>query len=110
VLTLFPLCLLFGEGAYRRLRLALFAVFNVVAVTTHSIWATVFSQFLAEPFHHALARRQPMAWVFLITQILLVAGYAWLLIESIDTMLTPTPAEFVTPSALPTKAPQLTRE
>ncbi len=110
VLTLFPLCLLFGEGAYRRLRLALFAVFNVVAVTTHSIWATVFSQFLAEPFHHALTRRQPMAWVFLITQILLVAGYAWLLIESIDTMLTPTPAEFVTPSALPTKAPQLTRE
>ena len=110
VLTLFPLCLLFGEGAYRRLRLALFAVFNVVAVTTHSIWATVFSQFLAEPFHHALMQRQLKAWIFLITQILLVAGYAWLLIESIDTMLTPTPAEFVTPSALPTKAPQLTRE
>jgi len=92
VLTLFPLCLLFGEGGHRRLRLACFALFNVVAVTTHSIWATVFGQFLAEPFHHALAQRQPMAIVFLVTQILLVAGYAWLLVESIDTMLSPTPA------------------
>ena len=110
ILTLFPLGLLFGEGGYRRLRIACFAAFNVIAVTTHSIWATVFSQFLAEPFHHALARRQPMAWVFLITQILLIAGYAWLLVESIDTMLTPIPAEFVTASPLPTKAPQLTRE
>lgn len=96
VLTLFPLCLLFGEGAHRRLRLACFAVFNVLAVTTHSIWATVFSQFLAEPFHHALAQRQPIAIVFLVTQILLVAGYAWLLTESIDAMLTPTPAHLST--------------
>jgi hypothetical protein len=70
--------------------------FNVVAVTTHSIWATVFGQFLAEPFHHALAQRQPMAIVFLITQILLVSGYIWLLTESIDMMLTPTPAHLST--------------
>ena len=107
VLTLFPLCLLFGEGAYRRLRLACFAAFNVVAVTTHSIWATVFGQFLAQPFHHALARRQPMAIVFLATQILLVSGYIWLLVESIDMMLTPTPA--VEPQLTP-YAPQLTKE
>jgi hypothetical protein len=91
VLTLFPLCLLLGEGTRQRLRLACFALFNVVAVTTHSIWATIFGQFLAEPFHHALAQRQPMAVVFLVTQILLVAGYAWLLVESIDAMLSPTP-------------------
>lgn len=92
VLTLFPFCLLLGEGTRQRLRLACFALFNVVAVTTHSIWATIFSQFLAEPFHHALAQRQPMAFIFLITQILLVAGYAWLLVESIDAMLSSTPA------------------
>ena len=89
ILTLFPFCLLLGEGTRQRLRLACFAVFNVIAVTTHSIWATIFGQFLAEPFHHALAQGQPMAIVFLITQILLVAGYAWLLIESIDAMLSP---------------------
>lgn len=108
MLTLFPLGLLFGQGGWRRLRLALFAAFNVIAVTTHSIWATVFSQFLAEPLHHALMQRQPMAWVFLITQILLVAGYAWLLVESIDAMLSPTLME--APAAQPNIRPELTTE
>lgn len=84
MLTLFPLGLLMGRGGHRRLRLALFAVFNVIAVTTHSIWATVFGQFLAGPLHDALRLGQPMAWVFLVTQILLVAGYAWLLVESVQ--------------------------
>jgi len=103
VLTLFPLCLLLGEGGYRPVRLACFALFNVVAVTTHSIWATIFSQFLAQPFHHALFAHQRMAWLFLITQVLLVAGYAWLLIESIDAMLSPT-------SPLIREVPQPTKE
>jgi hypothetical protein len=107
VLTLFPFCLLFGEGTRQRLRLACFALFNLVAVTTHSIWATVFGQFLAEPFHRALAQRQPMAIIFLITQILLVAGYAWLLIESIDAMLSSAPS---TPPTNATRAPAATRE
>ncbi len=89
VLTLFPIGLLFGYGAHRRLRLALFAVFNVIAVTTHSMWATFFGQFLAGPLHQALVARQPAAWVFLFSQIFLIAGYAWLLVESIDAMLTP---------------------
>lgn len=111
VLTLFPLCLLFGEGAWRRLRLACFALFNVVAVTTHSIWATVFGQFLAEPFHHALAHPKRMVIVFLATQILLVSGYIWLLIESIDTMLTPTPSTVAAAELqLAAEAPRLTRE
>lgn len=99
VLTLFPLGLLMGQGGHRRLRLALFAIFNVIAVTTHSIWATVFGQFLAQPLHSALVERQPMAWLFLFTQILLVAGYAWLLIESIDAMLSPTSASVVSREA-----------
>ena len=115
VLTLFPLGLLFGQGDRRRLRLALFAAFNVIAVTTHSIWATIFSQFLAEPLHHALMQRQPMAWIFLVSQILLVAGYAWLLIESIDAMLSPTPLavntlELNAAQPITTEAPELTRE
>jgi len=110
LLTLFPLCLLLGQGGYRRLRLACFAVFNVVAVSTHSIWATVFSQFLAEPFHHALAQRQPMAIAFLITQILLVSGYVWLLIESIDMMLAPNPATHATEPQFAIEAPRLTKE
>jgi len=84
MLTLFPLGLLMGRGGHRRLRLALFAVFNVIAVTTHSMWATIFSQFLAGPLHAALRQGVPVAWVFLITQILLVAGYVWLLVESVQ--------------------------
>ena len=86
MLTLFPLGLLMGQGRHRRLRLALFAVFNVIAVTTHSLWATVFGQFLAAPLHEALRRGEPMAWVFLTTQILLVGGYVWLLVESVNAM------------------------
>jgi hypothetical protein len=100
VLTLFPIGLLFGQGAHRRLRLALFAVFNVIAVTTHSMWASVFSQFLTQPLHQALVARQPAAWVFLFTQILLIAGYAWLLVESIDAMLMP--------AGQPSRSPDLT--
>jgi hypothetical protein len=93
VLTLFPLGLLFGEGSRRRLRLACFALFNLLGVTSHSIWATVFGQFLAGPLHQAIFRgHQGFAAFFLFTQIALVAGYAWLLIESIDAMLSPTPA------------------
>lgn len=96
VFTLFPLCLLMGGGVRQRLRLAGFAVFNVVAVTSHSIWATVFGQFLAQPFHHELVQLRPMAIVFLETQILLVAGYAWLLIESVDMMLNPATVQLTT--------------
>jgi hypothetical protein len=55
-------------------------------------------------------QRQPMAWVLLITQILLIGGYAWLLIESIDTMLTPNPAELGTTPSLSITAPPLTTE
>jgi hypothetical protein len=99
VLTLFPLCLLLGEGSRQRLRLACFAVFNVVAVTSHSIWATIYGQFLAEPFHHELFQHRPMAIVFLVTQILLIAGYAWLLIESVDMMSNPSTPQLTRASA-----------
>jgi hypothetical protein len=97
ILTLFPLGLLFGQGPRRNLRLALFALFNVVAVTSHSIWATVFGQFLAEPFHQALLQHQPVAIVFLLSQIALIAGYAWLLAESLSAMLHPPAGESSVP-------------
>jgi hypothetical protein len=83
VLTLFPLCLLMGQGRRLRLRLACFAVFNAVAVTSHSIWATVFGQFLAPAFHQSLAEHRPAAFLFLAAQIALIAGYVWLLAESV---------------------------
>jgi hypothetical protein len=99
VLTLFPLGLLMGRTSWRRARLACFALFNVVAVTSHSIWATVFRQFLAGPLHEALGRGEPMAWFFWATQILLVAGYAWLLVESLQAIRRPDAALFTRASA-----------
>jgi hypothetical protein len=86
VMTLFPVCLLLGQGSRLRLRLACFALFNVVAVTSHSFWATVFRQFEAPAFHQALAASLPSAWLFLILQVALVAGYIWLLVETICTL------------------------
>jgi hypothetical protein len=90
VLTLFPAGLLLGEGSRQRLRLACFALFNLLAVTSHSIWATVYQQALAGPVHEDIFRyHQPFAAFFLLTQVALIAGYAWLLVESIDAMLKP---------------------
>lgn len=92
VLTLFPLCLLIGQGSRFRLRVAGFVLFNAVAVTSHSIWATVFGQFLAPEFHRSLAALDPVAILFLFFQIALIAGYAWLLAESISAFRSPTPS------------------
>lgn len=84
VMTLFPVCLLFGQGRRFRLRLVCFALFNVVAVTSHSFWATVFGQFLAPEFHQVLVQHLPAAYLFLFLQIALIVGYTWLLVESLS--------------------------
>lgn len=89
VLMLFPLGLLMGQGTRLRLRLACFAVFNAVAIVAHSFWATVFGQFLASAFHLSLAAHRPAAFVFLILQIVLIIGYAWLLLETISVLRRP---------------------
>lgn len=87
MLTLFPLCLLLGQGERFRLRLACFAVFNVVAVIAHSFWATVFQQFIASEFHQALRQHIPAAYLLLFLQTALIVGYFWLVRESIAAFL-----------------------
>jgi hypothetical protein len=88
MLTLFPICLLiFGDGPARKLRLAGFAFFGVIAVVAHSFWATFLSQFLAADFHAALVARSHAAFFFLVLQLLLIAGYLWLLYETIYQLL-----------------------
>lgn len=83
MLVLFPLCLLTARRENLRTRVVLFAVFNLICLTTHSIWATVFLQFLPEPFHAALLAGNAWAYILLVTQIALIAGYCWLLAECI---------------------------
>lgn len=86
VLTLFPLCLLMGRGRRLRPRLACFALFSMIALIAPSIWATVFSLFPAAAFHQSLAAGGIAAYVFLLAQTALIAGYAWLLVESLAAM------------------------
>ena len=83
MLVLFPLCLAVSRRPHLRLCVAGFAIFNVLAVTTHSIWATVFLQMLPEPFHPILMHGDPMAIVLAVTQTALLVGYVWLIFECV---------------------------
>jgi hypothetical protein len=87
VLVLFPLCLLVSAGSHPRTRLASFNLFSALAIITHSFWATVFLQFTAPVFHEALVHRLPEAFLFLLLQVALVAGYIWLLVQSVAELL-----------------------
>jgi hypothetical protein len=91
MLALFPICLsVAGEAASRwrrRLRIAAFAGFSVVAVAEHSYWASLLSQFSSIQFHQALLARRPDAFILLGMELLLVAGYLWLLRESVRRLL-----------------------
>jgi len=86
MLALFPVCLAAAgsgkPGRLSRWRVAGFACFGFVAVTEQSYWATVFRMFSSAEFHRALAALRPEALELLGVQVLLVAGYAWLLWEA----------------------------
>ena len=84
MLSLFPICLLPASVAYSRRRLGSFALFSVVAVTEHSVWANCFAQFSASALHTSLRQGNAAAWFFFILELLLLAGYAWLLLESVS--------------------------
>jgi hypothetical protein len=83
MLSLFQICLLPASGARSRLRITTFALFGVVAVTEHSVWASGFAQFSASEFHAALQQGSAPAWLFFILELLLLAGYVWLLLASV---------------------------
>jgi hypothetical protein len=83
MLALFPICLLVVDRARSWLRLVAFALFSVIAVVGHSVWSTVFGEVLAPAIHTSLVSKRPAAFVFLLLQILLVAGYLWLLAEAL---------------------------
>lgn len=82
LLALFPVTLLVTDGRHRRLRLAAFALFSMMATVAQSYWATVFQEPLAPAFHSMLVMRRPSALVFLAMQLILVASYLWLLAEA----------------------------
>jgi hypothetical protein len=85
MLALFPVCLLVaGGGVVReRWKVAAFAVFSVVSVTEHSYWASSLAQFTSAKFHQALLAGESGAIQMLLLELLLIAGYLWLLWEAV---------------------------
>lgn len=95
MLALFPVCLAASAGPTRRhpLRIVAFAVFGVVALAEHSYWASSLAQFSSAEFHRALVLRQSSAFLLLALELALIAGYLWLLRESVRRIL---PSAFTT--------------
>ena len=90
MLALFPVCLLLvaGGGVVReRWKVAAFAVFSVVSVTEHSYWASSLAQFTSSTFHQALLAGEAGAVLMLLLEMLLIAGYLWLLWEAVSRIL-----------------------
>jgi hypothetical protein len=85
MLALFPICLLVaGGGVVReRWKVAAFAVFSVVSVTEHSYWASSFAQSPSREFHRALLVGEFGAVLMMLLEVLLIAGYLWLLWEAV---------------------------
>jgi hypothetical protein len=77
MLTLFPICLLIE--ARRRFHLLLFALLGVIAVVEHSYWASILIQATAGQLHQGLIAGRPACFIFLTLELLLLAGYVWLL-------------------------------
>jgi hypothetical protein len=90
MLALFPICLLVaGGGVVReRWKVAAFAVFSVVSVTEHSYWASSLAQFNSAKFHQALLSGEVGAVLMLLLELLLIAGYLWLLWEAVSRIST----------------------
>ncbi len=77
MIVLFPLCLLLAEQSRRALWL--FEFFCVVCVFEHSFWATVLGSIGSGVMHQGLLQHAPNFGIYLVLQVLLLSGYAWLL-------------------------------
>ena len=84
MLALFPACLVVAGGlkGSGRWKVAAFAGFSVVAVTEHSYWASSLAQFSSMEFHRALMAGESSAVLMMGLEVVLTAGYLWLLWEA----------------------------
>jgi hypothetical protein len=86
MLTLFPLCLLLRRGASAwlwRLRLAAFSAFSVVCLLAHSYWAGHFHEYPPAVIRLKLQEGEQGTVLLLVLQVALMAGYVWLLAETL---------------------------
>jgi len=77
MICLFPICLLIKN--FSKLRVLVFALFGVVALSADSYWATVLQQAVSSEFHRGLLAHRSDCLILLVLQIALVGGYLWLL-------------------------------
>ena len=97
MIVLFPLCLLLADRGRRALWI--FEIFSVIAVFEHSFWATVLGSIGSGEMHQGLLARGSNFFVYLLLQLLLLSGYAWLLWMSLRALR---PGETQTTSTLST--------
>jgi hypothetical protein len=83
ILALFPVCLLFQAQRRVGIRVILFSSFSLIAVLVQSFWATILGESSAVDLHQGLLQLSPAACIFLALELLLIAGYIWLLLESL---------------------------
>lgn len=83
MLALFPICVLIPIGRGSTARVVLFEIFSVVAITEHSYWSSLFHQQPMNVLHAGLAAGYLDAWILLLFELLLLAGYGWLLYEAL---------------------------
>ena len=81
MLVLFPLCLLLARLApWKRI---VFLLFSLVVISEHSFWTIRLKEIDALGLHTLLFSGNHAAIQFLLLEFLLIAGYIWLLFESI---------------------------
>lgn len=84
MLALFPICLTIDS---RRMRdLIGFACFSFVAVVEHSYFATVVG-IPVHALHAGMLKGQQSVLIYLVLEVLLIAGYGWLLTISLRRMM-----------------------
>jgi hypothetical protein len=77
MLVLFPLYLLFPHAG--RIRLIILACFTTAAIIEPSLWYTLLFVSGSVDLHRKVLLHQPAALLFLAVQVVLLAGYGWLL-------------------------------
>ena len=91
MLALFPVCLLVrrvsAAGFSNAWRGVAFAIFSLAAVSEHSYWASMFAQFSSAEFHAALRTGRTDVQVLLGVEVVLIAGYLWLLCEAFGRLM-----------------------
>ena len=82
MLVLFPLYAMFADRSLRRLWFL--AGFSMVVAVEHSVWATLLGEIRAGAMHARVVARDPLCLLLLLLEVLLVAGYGWLLLMALQ--------------------------